>query len=100
MTAVRGGVPPRKGALLRPLNQPARVAVRTDGDGRPLALRTRRGRPMEGIAQIRESWRIDDEWWRRPVSREYHQVVLESGKVTTLYLDLAEGGWYLQGGGG
>jgi hypothetical protein len=54
---------------------------------------------MEGIAQIRESWRIDDEWWRRPVSREYHQVVLESGKVTTLYLDLAEGGWYLQGGG-
>ncbi|MEX2530405.1 MAG: hypothetical protein WD960_06485 [Gemmatimonadota bacterium] len=87
-------------ARLRPLNQPARVEVRTDGEGRPLALRTRRGQPLEEISQIRESWRIDDEWWRRPVSREYHQVVLENGKVATLYLDLAEGGWYLQGGGG
>lgn len=87
-------------ARLRPLNQPARVEVRTDGEGRPLAIRTRRGQPLQEISQIRESWRIDDEWWRRPVSREYHQVVLENGKVVTLYLDLAAGGWYLQGGGG
>jgi hypothetical protein len=86
----------RDGTLLRPLNLPTPVEVRTDGNGRPLALRTRRGRPVEPVAQIRESWRIDDEWWRRPVSRHYHQVALEGGRIATLYRDLTDGRWYEQ----
>ena len=52
------------------------------------------------IEAIRESWRIDDEWWRRPISRLYHEVVLETGAILTLYRDLEEGGWYVHGGAG
>lgn len=87
------------GGRLRPLNEPRPVRVRTDADGRPTGVAlpdsTRRGfLPVEAV---RESWRIDDEWWRRPISRLYHDVVLEHGRLVTLYRDLAEGGWYVQG---
>ena len=50
------------------------------------------------VLQIRESWRIDDEWWREPVSRRYFEVVLETGRRTVLYRDLVGGGWYRQRG--
>lgn len=59
------------------------------------------------MARIREIWRIDDEWWRRPISRLYHEVVLVTGAILTLYRDLreegpeeggpGEGGWYVHG---
>lgn len=78
---------------LRLLDAPHPVQVRTDASGEPVAVRTRRG--FSGVAGLREIWRIDDEWWRRPVSRIYYAVVLESGRAMTLFHDLAEGGWYV-----
>lgn len=86
--------PPR----LRALNEPRRVRVRTDAGGRPTAVALpgpgrRNFRPVESV---RESWRIDDEWWRRPISRLYHDVVVEGGQFVVLYRDLTDGGWYVQ----
>jgi len=52
--------------------------------------------PVRQVVQIREVWRIDDEWWRRPISRLYHQVVLDDGGMVVLYRDLIDGRWYLQ----
>jgi hypothetical protein len=54
------------------------------------------GRRQLGVEAVRETWRIDDEWWRREISRRYHTVVLEGGRSLTLYQDLTRGGWYLQ----
>jgi len=48
------------------------------------------------VLQVRERWRIDDEWWRAPISRLYYQVVMEGGRSLTLYHDLEEDGWYRQ----
>lgn len=79
---------------LRPLRVPSSAAVRTDGPGRPTAVR-RSDRILE-VVQIREVWRIDDEWWREPVSRLYFEVVLENGGRAILYRDLTDGGWYRQ----
>lgn len=59
-----------------------------------MAVRGRRG--FVAIEGIRESWRIDDEWWRVPISRSYHAVILASGRLVTLYLDRVTGEWYLQ----
>lgn len=91
-------------ARLRPLDAPFPVRVRTDREGRPVEILrgTREGRGVRGsvragrVAAIREIWRIDDEWWRRPIARLYHEVVLENGRILTLYLDLIEGGWWVQ----
>jgi hypothetical protein len=69
------------------------VAVREDDQGTPLALRD--GRRWRRVDAVQERWRIDDEWWRRTVSRVYHRVVLEDGGLRTVYRDLEEGGWFL-----
>lgn len=80
---------------LRALNRPRPVRVHTDAKGMPVTLFWRgRDRRIEGV---RERWRIDDEWWRSPISRRYLRVVLETGVMVTLYLDLKENRWYLQG---
>lgn len=82
---------------LRPLDVPRPVRVDTDDEGRPVALHD--SRRTRAVVAIRETWRIDDEWWRRPISRLYFAVVLENGGAVTLYRDLGSGRWFLQGGG-
>jgi hypothetical protein len=79
---------------LRPIDLPRPVRVRTDGSGQPVAVHGRRG-PVR-IEAIREAWRIDDEWWRIPVSRSYFQVVLEGGRPLLLFHDRVEDRWYFQ----
>jgi hypothetical protein len=89
----------RSGSRLRPLAapRPARVLVRNvvSGDAVPAAVRE--GRRWRRVDAVQESWRIDDEWWRRCVSRVYHRVVLDHGGLRTLYQDQEGGGWYLHG---
>lgn len=80
-------------ARLRPLGEPRSVRVETDGQGVPVAVSLPRRRP---VVAIRESWRIDDEWWRRPISRAYHVVVLDNGRLLTLFRDRLLNRWYLQ----
>ena len=82
---------------LRALGQPQPVTVRTDEHGEPEFVRLR-GKTARKVASIRERWRIDDEWWRRPISRAYYAVVLDDGRVLTLYHDLLEETWYVQKG--
>jgi hypothetical protein len=88
---------------LKPLGSPQRAArVLVDEAGEPVAVVAARGTRGRGarpkrVAAVRERWRIDDEWWRQPLSREYLAVVLEDGRPVTLYLDRIEGGWWVQG---
>jgi hypothetical protein len=82
---------------LVPLGQPKPVIVRADEQGEPVHVRLP-GKTARRVAVVRELWRIDDEWWRQPISREYRTVVLDDGKVLTLYHDLLDGSWYVQRG--
>lgn len=90
----RRNSPSGTGRLL-PLGTPRPVRVRVDTREEPEAVLS--GNRWTRIEAIRERWRIDDEWWRDPVSREYHVLVLEGGRMITLYLDLTTKRWYLQG---
>ncbi len=85
------------GPNLRPLGSPRLVDVRTDEAGEPTHVRLA-GRPARRVEAVRERWRIDDEWWRTPLSREYRAVVLDDGRPLTLYHDLLDGRWYVQKG--
>jgi hypothetical protein len=80
---------------LKPLGTPLAVTVRTDERGAPTHVRLP-GKTARRIEAVRERWRIDDEWWREPISREYLSVVLDDGRVLTLYHDLSDGLWYVQ----
>ena len=95
MTTRRGTV--SDAPHLRPLGRPRPVDVRTDEHGTPLYVRLP-GKTARKVEAIREEWRIDDEWWRSPISREYRTVVLDDGRPLTLYHDLQDGRWYVQKG--
>lgn len=86
------GAPARAGQL-RPLNQPRPVQVVVERD-RPVTLIDPPHRHR--IARIHDTWIIDDEWWRDPISRQYFQVLLEDGVVRTIYHDRATDAWYAQ----
>jgi len=80
---------------LRPLNQPRPIRVETDESGEPQAVVLERERLA--VAAVQDRWRIDDEWWReRPVSRLYFSLLLEDGRVVTVYRDLVSGRWAKQ----
>ena len=66
----------------------------TDAAGLPKRVQREDGElPVE---EIRELWRIDDEWWRSPIIRCYADVVLSGGKRVILYQDLVTGDWWIQ----
>ena len=85
----------RPGDRLRPLGAPRDAHVVVDADGVPTAVVV--GRRARLVSAVRERWRIDDEWWRTPLVRDYVSVVLEDGRPLTLYQDLVGGGWWVQG---
>jgi len=85
---------PLRADRLRALNLPVKAHVRVDEAGHPQAL-LRDGEALP-VEEIRELWRIDDEWWRSPIIRCYADVVLAGGRRVILYQDLVTGDWWMQ----
>ena len=79
---------------LRPLNQARPIRVETNAQGEPQAVVL--GRERLAVAAVQDRWRIDDEWWRKEVSRVYFSLLLEDGRVVTVYYDLVTGSWQTQ----
>lgn len=72
------------------------MTVEVDASGGP-ALVVLHGRRLK-VSAIQEVWRIEDEWWREPISRRYYLVLLDGGILRTIYQDLVDGAWYEQHG--
>lgn len=78
---------------LRPLNLPRPITVRTEGEALIALIE---GKRRLKVMQVQDVWRIDDEWWRNPISRRYYQLLLEDGTLRTVYHDLASDTWHEQ----
>jgi hypothetical protein len=63
-------------------------------EGSPFVVRFKK-RPVL-VKDIVNTWRIDEEWWRKPISRLYFSLELENGARLTVFRDLMEGAWYRQ----
>jgi hypothetical protein len=80
----------RSGKAREGLYAPHPVHVRLDG-ARPGAVDGHR------VETVREEWLVEDRWWSgEPLRRHYLELVLETGRCTVVYRDLAGGGWYEQ----
>ncbi len=70
------------------------VQVETDTSGTPQRLR------MDGVTSgevgICNHWRVDDDWWREPVARDYFKLVTRDGLLCTIFLDEIRGTWHLE----
>ena len=77
----------------RRVNEPRAALVEARFDGTPCRV------DREGVALLREEWRVLDRWWtEEPVVRRYFEVVLETGENTVVFHDGGEGGWFTQKG--
>ena len=63
-------------------------------EGKPFVVRLKR-RPVL-VKDVVNMWRIDEEWWRNPISRLYFLLELENGARLTVFRDLLRGTWYRQ----
>ncbi len=70
------------------------VEVQYASPDNPQAL-TWRGKthPIQGIA---ERWRVDVDWWRAHIWREYFKLYTRTGLLVVVYRDLLDERWYLQ----
>ena len=70
------------------------IAVEADSLHTPRAF-TWQGRthPVQTIAK---RWRVDVDWWRVRVWREYFKLTTGTGLLVVVYRNLLSGGWYLQ----
>lgn len=84
----------RSASRLRALRTPRPVIVKRTDTGNLATVRMN-GRTRQ-VAQVKETWRIDDEWWREPISRIYMDVILVDGGSVTLFRDLVKRRWYAQ----
>lgn len=93
MLATPGGTdgPP----ALRRLNVPRPARVRPAADGSPGALLWN-GRWLV-VSQVLDHYRTDDRWWtEKPVSRSYYELLLDDGRMVTVFHDLIRDRWYEQ----
>ena len=81
---------------VRRLSAPQPLRVEADAYGTPRHV-FHRGL-WRVVAQVRDRWRTDDRWWTEdPVSREYFELLLEDGRLATVYFDRIAPRWHRHG---
>jgi hypothetical protein len=74
---------------------PARpVAVRLDDDGVPTHLESAAG--WQPVTRVLNRWRIDCEWWRGPVSREYWRLLVADDLALECFCDRTTDLWFVE----
>ena len=68
------------------------INVELDSRGQPARLRWDGGAEQ---VEVCNRWRIEEAWWRRPVSRDYYKLVGRN-LLALVYLDLVDGTWHLE----
>ena len=75
----------------RRLNAPRPALVEGHANGAPRRVN------RQGVALVREEWRVVDRWWTEdPVDRRYFDVVLETGENAVVYRDEETATWFTQ----
>jgi hypothetical protein len=88
-----GSVPETRVRSAGRVNEPRLALVEVAFDGSPRRVN------REGVAVVREEWRVVDRWWTDdPIRRRYFELVLETGQNTVVFHDDEHGRWFTQRG--
>lgn len=66
--------------------------VRATAGGLPAAVRTPAG--WRAVSEVALTWRVETDWWRVPVRRDYVRCLLAGGECIDVYRDLERGTWH------
>jgi hypothetical protein len=69
-----------------------RIEVDLDASGQPALLRL--GTDSVPV-EVCNRWRVDEAWWRRPVSRDYFKLA-GTRLLALVYLDRVDNTWHLE----
>jgi hypothetical protein len=78
--------------VTRLLREHPEIRPEIDGSGRLIAIHWNGRREA---VEVCNRWRIDEAWWRDPISRDYFKVV-GSRWLALVYLDRTTGTWHLE----
>jgi len=78
--------------MTRLLREHPEIHPELDGSGRLVAIHWNGRREA---VEVCNRWRIDEAWWRDPISRDYFKVV-GSRWLALVYLDRTTGIWHLE----
>ena len=82
-----------------PLNMPVPVQVSATLDGKLAnVVEKKKGRVIASqIDKVMHQWELGDEWWcPEPIDRRYFKLLMDTGRVMTIFKDLSNGGWFRQ----
>jgi hypothetical protein len=68
------------------------VEVRVSDDGVLLALRI--GSRWRTVEEVANTWRVETDWWRDAVRRDYMRCVMSDGECVDVYRDLDGDDWH------
>ena len=78
---------------LRYLSPPRPVRVVAGPTGVPCAVLADGRR--RAVVAVRDEWLVQDRWWTdQPVDRHFFEIVLEPGRVVTVYRDTRADAWF------
>ena len=78
---------------LRYLSPPRPVRVVAGPTGGPCAVLADGRR--RAVVAVRDEWLVQDRWWTdQPVDRHFFEIVLEPGRVVTVYRDTRADAWF------
>lgn len=78
---------------VRALNAPRPIRV-TIANGLPARVTIERS--TRTVERVQDTWIIEDEWWRQPISRQYYTLILDSGTFLTVFHDRVADSWHAQ----
>ena len=78
--------------MTRLLSPPTGVQVTLNDDGTPAFITGTWHGPIDPIVR----WKVETEWWNKPVVREYWKALLNSNLLCELYHDLENDQWFVE----
>ena len=69
-----------------------KVLVNQEGDPAVLFWRGRR----DLVLDVGNHWRVEEDWWRKEIARDYYQIETRGGLLCVIYRDLVSGEWYME----
>ncbi len=70
------------------------ITVITDAAGLPVRLQWQGWRTS--VASICNHWRVEEDWWRNAIGRDYYKLCTSDGTLCVVFRDHASGSWHLQ----
>jgi hypothetical protein len=78
--------------MTRLLSPPAAIKVTLSDDGTPAFITGAFSGALDPITR----WKVETEWWKKPVVREYWKALLNSNLLCEIYHDLGGDEWFLE----